>query len=301
MIQEVDFCYTSLMRTLLLIDGHALLYRFYHALPPLSAPDGSPIQAIYGVANVLIKLLSNEPPHFIAAALDRPEETFRKKEFSGYKAHRPPASGDLIEQLMRLRGLFEIFSIPTLDKAGFEADDILGTLVQTFKNNPDLRIELLSGDLDLLQLVENDTVSVRIIKNGLESSTLYTEAKVFERYNLCPKELPDYKGLVGDASDNIPGVSGIGPKQATELLKEFKTIEGIYENLMIIRKQTAKKLEGEEKVALLSRKLATIKIDVPLEKFDLKNLETPKIMPAKLIPYFTDLGFSSLVERLYEF
>jgi len=142
---------------------------------------------------------------------------------------------------------------------------------------------------------------VRIIKNGLESSTLYTEAKVFERYNLCPKELPDYKGLVGDASDNIPGVSGIGPKQATELLKEFKTIEGIYENLMIIRKQTAKKLEGEEKVALLSRKLATIKIDVPLEKFDLKNLETPKIMPAKLIPYFTDLGFSSLVERLYEF
>jgi DNA polymerase I len=286
------------MKTLLLIDGHALLYRFYHALPPLTTPDGSPIQAIYGVSNILLKLFREQKPDYIAAAIDRPEETTRKKEFQEYKAHRAPATDDLISQLTRMKETFEAFNITTLDSPGFEADDIIGTLVNAYVKEKDFRIIILSGDLDLLQLVVNEKVIVQIIKNGLESSTLYNEAGVYDRFKLSPNQLPDYKGLVGDTSDNIPGVPGIGPKTATELLGEFKTVDGVYENLMIIKATTVKKLEPYKDQALLSRKLATIIINVPISLPDLEHLRVKPLPFDTLSRYLAKLGFASLVERL---
>src|SRR3989344_1394346 len=222
------------MKTLLLIDASALIYRFFHALPPLTDLNSEPIQAIYGLTNVHLKILREQKPDYLAAALDRPEKTFREEQFENYKIHRPPAPNDLIAQIKKLPEVFSAFAIKTFEKPGFEADDIIGTLVERFSQEPDLKIVILSGDLDVLQLVENDKVVGEIIKTGVTDTLVYNEKKVEERYGLKPIQLPDYKGLIGDASDNIPGIKGIGPKGATEVLKEFGTLEGVFENLAIV-------------------------------------------------------------------
>ena len=286
------------MKTLLLIDASALIYRFFHALPPLTTPDHKPIQGIYGLANVLLKILREQKPDYASAALDRPEKTFREEQFKEYKIHRPPAPDALSSQLQAMPELFQVFDIKTFEKAGFEADDIIGTLAQKFLEVPDLKIVILSGDLDILQLVKDEKIVGQIIKTGVANTEIYNEAKVIERYGLTPAELPDYKALVGDASDNIPGIKGIGPKSALELLKEFKNLENIFEDLPIINLKIAKKLEGKKEEAFMYRKLATIKKDVPIAVPDLEELRIIEPLKDKLAEYFTRLGFVSLIKRL---
>src|SRR3989338_3983334 len=173
------------MKSFLIIDSHALIHRFFHALPPLTSLEGEPIQAIYGLAGVILKIFKEQKPAYVAAAFDRPEKTFRKKKLKEYKIHRPPAAPELISQLIKARELFELFNIKTLDLAGFEADDIIGTLVEKFKNDKELaegKIVILSGDLDVLQLVENDKVVAQIIKTGITNTVLYNEEDVRKRY-----------------------------------------------------------------------------------------------------------------------
>jgi len=286
------------MKTLLLIDASALVYRFFHALPPLTDLNSEPIQAIYGLTNVLLKILREQKPDYAAAALDRPERTFRKEQFEKYKIHRPPAPNDLIAQIKKLPEVFSAFAIKTFEKPGFEADDVIGTLVERFSQEPDLKIVILSGDLDVLQLVENDKIVGEIIKTGVTETQIYDQEKVEERYGLKPIRLPDYKGLIGDASDNIPGIKGIGPKSAAEVLKEFGTLEEVFENLAIINPTIAKKLQGKKDDAVFYRALATIRKDVPV---DLPSLENIKMNPPdkdRLRAYFEKLGFSSLIRRL---
>jgi DNA polymerase I len=286
------------MQTLLLIDAHALIYRFFYALPPLSTPEGKPIQAIYGLSGTLIRILQTLKPTFAAAAFDRKEQTFRKAEFADYKSHRPAAHDDLVPQFAEAHRAFREFGIQTFDMAGFEADDIIGTLAEHFSKTPDLTITILSGDLDILQLVRGTTVTADIVKTGITSIDRYTEAEVLARYELPPQTLPDYKGLVGDASDNIPGVAGVGPKTARELLKEWKTLEGIYENLPLVPAKIAQKLTREETQARLSKRLATIACNAPITLPSLADLAVPPLAHERITPYLASLGFHSLIERL---
>lgn len=291
------------MKTLLLIDTHALLHRFYHALPPLTAPNGEHVQAIYGIAQVLLKFLNPAPEEnthidYMAGALDRPEPTFRADHYADYKIHRPAAAETLISQIKKLPPLFDAFGIRTLSAAGFEADDILGTLAEKFKNEPDLMTVIISGDLDLLQLVEDEKIAVDIIKSGTNNMVHYTEAMVKDRFGVPPAHLPDYKGLVGDTSDNIPGVKGIGPKNAKELLGEFGTLENIYENTGLIKKVVAEKLEAHRDMAFSSKMLGTIRRDAPINISSLNDLRTQKPDREKLAAYFKELGFESLVRRM---
>jgi len=286
------------MKTLTLIDSSAIVYRFFHALPPLTAPDNQPIQAIYGLSNILFKIIKEQKPDYIAAALDRPEITFRKEEFKDYKAHRATPPNELITQLEKIPEVFESFNIKTFSKAGFEADDIIGTLAEKFGREPNLKVIILSGDLDLLQLVRNNKIVCQIIRNGLNNIDTYNEEKVIERYRLPPKKLPEYKALIGDSSDNIPGIKGIGPKAATELLKDFGTLEEIFENLVIIKDKVAEKLKNQKENAMLYLKLTTIKTDVPIETTDLKTLDSNRLDERELRIFFEKMGFISLINRM---
>lgn len=282
---------------LLLIDANALVHRFFHALPPLTTPDGKPIQAIYGLAGVILKIFKEQKPDYIAAAFDRPEPTFRKEKFKEYKSHRPPTANELISQIIEARRLFEIFGIKVFERPRFEADDIIGTLAETFKKEG-LKIIILSGDLDVLQLVDDGKVVAQIIKTGITNVVMYDKEAVMQRYLLEPSQLIDYKGLVGDASDNIPGVKGIGPKTASDLLKEFKTIEEVFDSIAIIPHKVAKKLEGQKEIAFLSKELATIKRDVPLELNALEDVAVKLMDKTKIINYFENLGFHSLINKI---
>ncbi|PIT92735.1 MAG: hypothetical protein COU08_01045 [Candidatus Harrisonbacteria bacterium CG10_big_fil_rev_8_21_14_0_10_42_17] len=286
------------MKRLLLIDAHALIHRFYHALPPLTTPQGDAIQAIYGVCSVLLKIKREQNPDFVAAALDRPEPTFRKQQFNDYKAHRAPTASDLIDQIKQLPEVFSLFGVSTYSQAGFEADDVIGTLVHHFKKDNNLLITILSGDLDLLQLVENDTVVVEIIKGGVSNIQIYNETAVLERYGIASKQLSDYKGLVGDVSDNIPGVRGVGKTIATKLIQDFRTIEGVYENLPLIEPKISKKLSEGERDAIMSKQLATIHLNAPLVFPKLEALQWNDFDINLLTTYFTRHGFSSLLNRL---
>ncbi len=290
------------MKTLFLIDSHALIHRFYHALPPLTASDGTPTNALYGVAATTLKILKENKPDYIAAAFDRPEPTFRKEAFKEYKAQRPAAPDDLIPQLQKTREVFDAFKVKTFEMPGYEADDIIGTLVEKFKNDPTMaggRIIIFSGDNDVLQLVDGQKVLGQIIKTGMSETVLYDEPGVEAKYDgLGPKRLPDYKGLVGDTSDNIPGVKGVGPKTAVILLKDFGTVEEIFESLPIINPKISKKLEGQKEIALMSKKLATIKRDVPIEIGTLESLKAQPLDREALAAFFTKYNFSSLMNRL---
>lgn len=282
------------MKTLLLIDAHALIHRAYHALPPLSTPDGEPIGAIYGVASMLLKTLRDTKPDYVAAALDRPEPTFRKELYEEYKAHRPKAADELISQIIKSRELFGAFNIKKFELAGYEADDIIGTLAKKLASQK-IRVVILTGDLDTLQLVSG-RVFVHTPKKSISETMVYDAAAVVDRFGLEPRQMTDYKGLVGDPSDNIPGVRGVGPKTAEKILKEFGTLEDFFKKCPPDH-PIGKKILPFEKDALFSKKLATIEVGVPIET-TLEELEWRGISDEKIIPYFSQLGFQSLIERI---
>lgn len=267
---------------------------------PLTAPDGEPIGAIYGLSGLLLSIIQETvKPEYAAACFDLPGPTFRKEIYTEYKATRQKPEDDLIPQLQRAREVFANFGMPIFELPGFEADDIIGTLSQRFKNNgKGVQVVILSGDRDLLQLVEDDVIVAEMMRRGASQTDRYDEAAVLEHYGLRPDQIVDYKGLVGDPSDNIPGVAGVGPKTATPLLQEFGTVEEVFDNLVIIPEKVAKKLEGQEEIALLSKKLATIKIDAPVPGVSLEELKLAPLNKIKLTECFTKLGFVSLISRL---
>lgn len=286
------------MKTFLLIDSHALIHRFFHALPPLTTPQGDPINTVYGMANIILKIYREFRPEYLAAVFDRPEKTFREEVFADYKIQRPPAAPDLISQFNRVRTLFDQFRIKVIERAGYEADDLIGSLVEKFKYESDVQIVIVSGDRDLLQLVESDHVVVQFLQKGMSDTKLYNEAAVIERFGLTPKQLPDLKGLLGDASDNIPGVSGIGPKTATPLIQKYSTLENLLEHLWEVPDKVGMKIDAERETALFSKKLATIKRDIPITDDSLSVFVLQPIQSEAVKEYFTKLGFMSLVNRV---
>jgi DNA polymerase-1 len=284
------------MKKLLLIDANSLIHRSFHAIPPLTSKTGEPTGALYGVAGTLLKILKEQKPDYAAAAFDRPEPTFRKEMFKDYKAHRPKAPDELISQIVEAHNLFEKFGINFFEKPGYEADDVIGTFVKKFRGERNLQIVILTGDLDTLQLVNDEKIVVQILKKGVSETMLYDEAAVIKRYGLRPAQMIDYKGLVGDTSDNIPGVRGVGPKTAEEFLKRFGTLEDIFKKLPKTD-PAAKKILPFEKEALFSKKLATINCDAPIE-VGVGDIKFSGFNGVFLTAYFEKLGFESLVRRL---
>jgi DNA polymerase-1 len=291
-------------KRLVIIDAHAILHRAYHALPEFSNSKGEPTGALYGLSAMLIKIISDLKPDYIVAAYDLPKPTFRHEVYKEYKEGRAKAEPDLISQMIRSRAVFEAFGIPIYDKEGFEADDIIGTIVCKIRNsnfeirNYDINIIIASGDMDALQLVNDKKVQVYTLKKGINDTILYDEEKVEERFGFPPSLLPDYKGLAGDPSDNIKGVKGIGEKTATELIKTFGAIEDIYKNLEKVKPRTAELLKKDEKDAVLSKMLATIRPDAPI-KFVLPEKSWKDGLDIKVAgKLFQELEFRVLGERL---
>jgi len=284
------------MKTLLLVDANALIHRCFHALPPFTTKEGKPSGAIYGLASVLIKILNSKPSDYIVAFFDRPEPTFRKEMYDEYKSHRPKAPNELISQIIEAHRLFENFGIKSFEIPGFEADDLIGTAVEKLKNEPDLKIIILTGDLDALQLIENEKIMVETFKKGISDTIIYNEKETLNKFGVLPRQLIDYKGLAGDQSDNIKGVSGIGPKTAAQIIQKYGTIEQFLEQGQ--KEKSYEKINASREIALLSKKLATIRRDTPLEINNLEELKYKGILKEKLIAYFEEMGFQSLVKRI---
>jgi len=286
---------------LVLFDGNALIHRAFHALPPLAVTrTGEPTGAVSGFATMVLKVLSELKPTHCAVAFDHPSPTFRHKEFAAYKAQRKEAPEDLKRQFKRVHQLVDAFNIASFEAEGYEADDILGTLARQ-ASEEGIDTIIVTGDMDTLQLVE-PRVKVMTPKPGkpFSDTVLYDEGKVQERYGLTPKQIADLKGLQGDASDNIPGVPGVGEKTAVKLLQQFQTIDGIYQHIDEVQPAKAHSaLAQNEEAARQSKRLATIVTDIPID-LDLPHCAVGGFDRNRVVDLFRELEFNRLMGRLDE-
>lgn len=282
------------LKRLVLLDGHAILHRAYHAMPPtLTAPDGTPTNAVHGFMNMLLQILGAQKPDYLAVAFDRPEATFRQQQYTAYQAKRPEMEGNLTEQIPLVHEVLDALKIPYFEVAGFEADDVIGTLASQNKEET----VIVTGDRDMLQLV-NDKVKVCVPVKGLAQTKIYDEKKISEEFGVEPKQWVDVKALKGDASDNYPGVRGIGSKTAQELIAKYGNLEGLYRNLRELKPQIAKKLAEGAEGAGMGKKLAQIVTDVPVH-LDLEKAEVTGIDWHSGISYMREkLGFKSIPEKI---
>lgn len=303
---------------LVLIDGNALVHRGFHALPPLTTRDGTMVNAVFGFTSILLNVLQRIKPTYVAVTFDKKKKTFRHKKYKQYKATRIKAPQELYDQIPIVKKVVHAFNIPSFEKDGYEADDLIGTLAVKNKHIDTL---IVTGDLDVLQLV-NEHVRVFTLKKGINDTVIYDIQGVKDRYDLKPSQIIDYKALRGDPSDNIPGVKGVGEKTAIILIKEFKTLENLYlfldrtqkldkETFMtklnkknigpaamkVLRGQFREKLIQEKDMAFLSKEIATIVTNVPLS-FDLKKCVTKDFDRNELVQLFQRLEFRSLLARL---
>lgn len=284
-------------KTFIILDGNALVHRSFHALPPLLSKSGELVNAVYGVALTLLSVLEKFHPEYIAASFDLAGPTFRHKKFADYKATRVKAPDELYAQIPRVKELVRAFNIPIYEEEGFEADDCVGTLAQqATKYDAGVQAVIVTGDNDALQLV-NDRVRVFSLRKGVKDTVIYDEAGVVAKYGFPPKRLAEFKGLRGDASDNIPGVPGIGEKGATELLKKYETLENIYAHLSELSPALRGKLEAGRESAFLSRELGTIDTVAPIV-LDLALCQTHDFDRKMVEAFFRELGFFSLVKKI---
>lgn len=300
--------------TLVLLDAHAIIHRAYHALPEFLSSRGEPTGALYGLSTMLMKIITELKPDYIVACYDLPQKTFRHEAYEGYKSGRAKIDESLVAQLKNSRQIFEAFNIPVYDSPGFEADDLLGTIIEKLKKNPrrggvgkNLKIIIASGDMDTLQLVDDKKVQVYTLKKGINDTILYDEDAVIKRFHFKPKLLPDYKGLRGDPSDNIIGIKGIGEKTAENLIFNFGTIEEIYKKIkkdpstllrVGISERIIKLLQENEQEALFSKILATIRTDAPINFVLPAKTFWENINPSKIEAIFAAFEFRSLFARL---
>lgn len=306
---------TDFKKRLILLDAHAILHRAYHALPDFATAKGEPTGALYGLSTMLIKIIEDLKPDYIVACYDVKGPTYRHEAYKEYKAGRQAAKDDLIEQMKRSRDIFSALNIPIYDKQGFEADDMLGTIVEQLKDRveekKDLEIIIASGDMDTLQLVSGNGIKVFTLKKGIKDTIMYDEQAVRDRFGFGPELIPDYKGLRGDPSDNIIGVKGIGEKTATILITTFGSIENIYKEIgagsakneekfkkIGITSRIFQLLKDNKEEAEFSKTLATIRRDAPIdfifpEKTFKENLDIKKVSSL-----WHELEFRTLTSRL---
>jgi DNA polymerase I len=294
-------------KRLVLLDTHAILHRGYHAMPEFSSSKGEPTGGLYGLVAMLLKIITDLKPDYIVAAYDLPKPTYRHLAYDKYKATRPKTADDLVAQIIRSRDVIRALGIPIYENEGFEADDVLGTIVEELKKRKDIEIIIASGDMDTLQLVDDKKVQVYTLKKGIQDTILYDEDAVKARFGFGPELIPDYKGLRGDPSDNIPGVKGIGEKTASILIGTFGSLENVYKALKKdpekliaagIKKGAIEKLTEQEEEAAFSKMLASIRCDAPIE-FALPDIEwVLGVDVQKATDLLSELEFRSLVPRL---
>ncbi|MES2225480.1 MAG: DNA polymerase [Patescibacteria group bacterium] len=293
-------------KRLILLDAHAIIHRAYHALPDFQSPAGQPTGALYGLSSMLLRIIQELKPDYIAACYDLPKPTMRHEAYEGYKSTRMKIDDALATQLNTSRDVFKAFCIPIYEREGFEADDILGTITHLLKDDMDIEIIIASGDMDTLQLVEKSRVKVYTLKKGLNDTIMYDAAAVVARYGFDPILVSDWKGLRGDPSDNIIGIPGIGEKTATTLVQEFGTIESMYKQLKKdesvflakgIKPRIVGLLKEHEEDAIFSKMLATIRMDAPIAfKLPEAVWHNGNTLPT-VLALFDELGFRTLRGR----
>ncbi|MEX3912976.1 DNA polymerase I [Bacillus paralicheniformis] len=285
-------------KKLVLVDGNSLAYRAFFALPLLSNEKGIHTNAVYGFTTILMKMLEEEKPTHMLVAFDAGKTTFRHKTFKEYKGGRQKTPPELSEQLPFIRELLDAYQISRYELENYEADDIIGTLAKSAEKDG-FEVKIFSGDKDLTQLATEGT-TVAITKKGITDVEYYTPEHVREKYGLTPEQIIDMKGLMGDSSDNIPGVPGVGEKTAIKLLKQFHTVEELLSSIdEVSGKKLKEKLEEFKEQALMSKELATITTEAPLE-VTLDSLGYEGFDREAVVKIFKDLGFNSLLERIGE-
>lgn len=284
------------MQTLLLIDGNAIMHRAYHALPPFKSADGTQTNVVYGYLSMLYKVVGDFKPEYLISCFDTPKSTFRNKLFKDYQIQRPKIDDDFIVQIPIVKQALDAAGINRIEKDGYEADDLIGTITRIFETNK-FRVVILTGDKDIFQLI-TDNVFVAAPQLGLANIKIFDKSEVEKKLDVSPNQIIEYKALAGDPSDNYPGASGIGPKTASKLIHQFGTIDNIYKNLEKVESEKVKEiLEKEKDNVYVSKKLATILTDVDInldiEKLKFKNFKKD------LIDFLTKYQMNTLIKRIF--
>ena len=283
-------------KRLVVIDGNHLIHRAFYAIQaPLKTSSGEQTNAIFGFASMLLNLIEAEQPDYIALTFDEHAPTFRHEKHEEYKATRVKAPDELYAQIPRIREMIKRFKIPIYSKEGYEADDMMGTLAKKAEKEG-LTTYLVTGDMDMLQLIDPKTFVVFPHK-GYKDPIVYDAEKVYEKYHIHPNQVVDYKALIGDVSDNIKGVDGIGPKGASDLLEKYKTLDGIYEHLDELSEIQRNKLAKDENAAYFAQSLAQIVTDVPCD-YKKEETDVKKLDYLGLQSFFEEMEMKSLQKRL---
>ena len=282
-------------KRLIIIDGNSIINRAFYALPDMTSSEGLHTNAIYGFTRMLFKIIDDYKPTHISVAFDKKAPTFRHKEFAEYKAGRKKMPDELGQQLQPLKELLDVFNIHRMEMAGFEADDLIGTVAKMGEES-DFKVYIVTGDKDAIQLASDKTTTL-ITKKGVGEVEEYNYDSVIERYEMTPTQFIDLKGLMGDKSDNIPGVPGIGEKTGIKLIKEFSSIENLIENTDKLKGSVKKKIEENKEQAVFSKKLATIIRDVPIE-INLDELSYGDYDKNAVIEEFKKFGFNTLIKQV---
>ena len=285
----------TIMNKLLLVDGNAILHRAYHSTPPFKTSTGMVTNAIYGFLRMFIDVMKKEKPSFVAIAWDRKAPTYRHTEFKEYKATRSAPPDDLYPQMPKLKEVLSTLNIKSVEMDGYEADDLLGTMAYLAEQTNEYETIILTGDRDAFQLVTSKT-SVMTPVRGISEVIVYNPEKVKEKMGVNPDQIVDYKALCGDTSDNIPGVPGIGPKQAENLLNKYHNFENIYAHLEELGDGQKKKLLNGKESGILSKRIATIQVEAPIEG-DISQFKIVPIDQENFAKYLLELEFKSLFAK----
>jgi DNA polymerase-1 len=284
------------MTRLMLLDSNGLIYRGYHALPPLTTSRGELVNAVFGFCSILLRGIADVQPEYVAACFDLPGPTFRHEQFAAYKATRAPMPDDLRSQFPKVREVVAALRIPVYEMAGYEADDVIGTITRDLDARG-IDTTVVTGDLDMLQIVTEHT-RLMTTRQGVDSTVYYDPARIWERFELRPDQMIDYKALKGDPTDNIPGIPGVGEKTAAKLVGDFGSLEGLYERLAEVKPDKLREKLGEAREQVFaSRELSRIVRDLPV-RLDLEAARLADYDRAEVVRLFREFEFRSLIDRL---
>lgn len=284
-------------KRLIIIDGNSIINRAFYALPDMSNSEGLKTNAIFGFVRMMFKIIEDYQPTHMSVAFDKKAPTFRHKQYADYKAGRKKMPDELAQQLQPLKDLLDKFNINRLELEGYEADDLIGTVARLGEEN-DFKVYIVTGDKDAIQLASHKTTTL-ITKKGVGEVEEYNYDSVLERYEMTPTQFIDLKGLMGDKSDNIPGVPGVGEKTGIKLLKQYSTIENLIEHTDELKGSIKKKIEENKELALMSKELATIITNVPIE-VKLEDLAYGDYNKDDVVEKFKEFGFTSLITKLLD-